>query len=718
MTMVFSRRLLSVLVIPMLVAALTLASVATSPASLNAQGLGSVELVAQTSWIDDGGIFNLQVRVAGASPDSTVVLRVYEPWLERDDFLTRDLANNSSVLLELEPVLLGEAQQTSNEVLGFEILIDGPNTRTELPAVEPPVTPDDTATPDDAVTSEDIPDGEPFEEDPIIPALITDGRAAIFPVEVALLDAEGTTTDSFLTSIIELPRRDLRPPLNVAMIFEPTGQQATLPNLPITVSSDVVRDLAILNNMIAQHPDTNVSLSISPETLIEINGDQRAEVVAIVDGFQDNLSPEQLLPHPLTPVEEQAWIEVGLVDDLEDLYTAGDDAVSSVLGIEPERSVMFLDQTVDGDSLDEMAELGVQGLIVRPSQIAPLDRSVFPEALTTRFLVNLDQQSRNDNAPDTIPALVADAGLQSHFTDPDGAVLNANRLLADLVLLSLQESAGRPSVVVAPPSTWRPDSNFLNVLLGGIERVPALEAVTPLDALANSEITPSLGVGTLSGPLRRDLTPPIQAASLRSFRTEYSQARNAIESWATVIGDDNVSRSRLDRLLHLSTDHRLTEADRNSYIEAVFAVIDDQKDTAITTPASETITLTGRESVVPIVVENTLDSNATVLMLLSSEELDFRDSAEIVRSLEPGANRIEIPITARASGDSPIRIQVLSPDGLILLGSTEVLVRTFAFSGLGIAIGTVAILVLLVWWVRHVRESRDNVDTLSEVIGV
>ena len=79
-----------------------------------------------------------------------------------------------------------------------------------------------------------------------------------------------------------------------------------------------------------------------------------------------------------------------------------------------------------------------------------------------------------------------------------------------------------------------------------------------------------------------------------------------------------------------------------------------------------------------------------------------------------------------ASGDSPIQIQVLSPDGLVLLGSTEVLVRTFAFSGVGIAIGAIAIIVLFFWWLRHVRGARATVDPpveersieANEMIGV
>jgi len=117
---------------------------------------------------------------------------------------------------------------------------------------------------------------------------------------------------------------------------------------------------------------------------------------------------------------------------------------------------------------------------------------------------------------------------------------------------------------------------------------------------------------------------------------------------------------------------------------------------------------------VPIVVENNLPVNASVLLLLDSEKLSFPNGRELQVVLVPGPNRIDVAIEARASGDSPIRIQVLSPDRSILLGSSEVLVRTFAFSGVGVIIGISAIVVLLLWWLRHLRSSRDTVETLPD----
>ena len=116
----------------------------------------------------------------------------------------------------------------------------------------------------------------------------------------------------------------------------------------------------------------------------------------------------------------------------------------------------------------------------------------------------------------------------------------------------------------------------------------------------------------------------------------------------------------------------------------------------------------------PIVVENNLSVNASVLLVLDSEKLAFPDGRELPVVLTPGPNRIDIAIEALASGDSPIRIQVLSPDRSILLGSSEVLVRTFAFSGVGLIIGISAIVVLLLWWLRHLRSSRDTVETLPD----
>ncbi len=661
---------------------LTLAIVYVDPAG--AQATGSVELVAQSAWVDDGGIYNIQVRVAGADPDSSVVMRVYSPWPERDDFLRFELGEQKPVL-EVGPVTLGDLQVASNEVLGLQLAVVGPNTTS--PEVDLDIDDDGTESPLDV--------------------LVTEGGSAVHPIEIALLDPEGNVADSFLTSLIELPRAERTAPLRTALILESHLPNGTGPDGSSSLDLESTSDLATIVDAVANHPSADIALSVLPESLVSIERSANPELTQLLDLMRSNLKSDQLLPNPYVDLEEQAWVDTELTEALASLYVSGAEATSEVLGLTPERAVMLLDRTVTGAGLDALAEIGVQGVIVRPSQLGSLDREVFPQALTTRFLIpTADGRS--------VPALVADGGLSNHFTNTVGTVFNANRLLADLTLLSLQNSDVRQAVVVLPPEDWVPDATFLNVVLSGMERIPAIQGASPLDALSSTAFTPAQGIGTLSPPLRRELRPRRPPQDLGSFRTEYNQARTAIDSWSSVIADDRTSKDRLDELLRISTDTRHDEAQRTSYIDAIYSLIDDQKSSSITTPESETITLTGRFSDVPIVVENNLSVNASVLLLLDSEKLAFPDGRELPVVLSPGPNRIDIAIEALASGDSPIRIQVLSPDRSILLGSSEILVRTFAFSGVGLIIGISAIVVLLLWWLRHLRSSRDTVETLPD----
>ena len=646
----------------------------------NGQATGSLELVAQSAWVDDGGIYDMQVRVAGADPDSTVVVRVLPPWPERDDFLRLDLASDITPTLELEPLVLGEAQSTSNEVLGFQIAVAGPNT-----------------------------DIDESNDDGPIPILTTDGGSAVHPVEVSLFQPDGTLLDRFVTSLIELPRGQRNAPLQTVIILEAQVHPTTQPDGETIINQEELDQLETLVTAVVQHPDADVALSISPEALVGLAESDDEQAIRVLEQLRSIVNPQQLLANPYTEVQEQAWIDVGLSDELAELYEVGRAATNTTIGVEPNRSVMLLDRTLDTDGLTALTRanaFGVAAVIVRPAQIEPLDRSIFPQALTTRFVI----PTNDDRA---IPALVADGGLANHFTNPGESAYRANRLLADLTLLSLQNSDRRQAVVVNPPVDWVAEPALLNVVLSGIERIPAIRGVAPAEALAEAEITPERGIGTPSQELSRELTPRRQPTDLRSFRTEFSQASGVIDSWSAVISGDQASTNRLETLLRVSTDYRLTDTQRTNYIDTIYEIIDGQKESSITTPETDTITLTGRLSDIPITVENNLGVDANVLLILDSEKLAFPNGQSIEITLLPGPNRIDIPIEARASGDSPIRVQVFTPDRSVLLGSSEVLVRTFAFSGVGIVIGAISIAVLLVWWLRHARSTRATIRANS-----
>ena len=645
---------------------------------LTAQSLGSFELVAQSSWVDQGGIFNAQVRVAGADADSTVMFEVLAPWEDRGAFLTAD-TSGAETLLTVGPIVLSEVQDTSNEVIGLEVEVGRQST---------------TPAPPQNDESDDVPNAAP--------RLITNGEPAVYPLVASLLTADGEVIDSFVSSIIHLPRRPVRSTLATSLILEsPIGNSIDTDGAS-TLTADEIAELLILVEAIAQHPNDNVSLSITGETLLSLQRTESPEATEILEMIGNGFSAEQLLPEPFTQLEEQAWIDAGLTNELVDLYARSAQTTAELTGIEPNGSVVVLDSTVTSAGLAELQSLGVEGIVADPEVFEPVDPVFFLESLTTRFLVP---------APDIdpLPAMAFDNDLANHFVAGNGAVIDANRMLADLTLLSFQYPDTSQGAFVRPPADWLPDATFLNVLLSGLERIPSINSTSPEQVLAITSFTPARGIDSLSPPLQRELQPEQAPDDLRAYRTEFSQAQATIEAWSTVIASNTEDVGRLNELLELSTSSDHDDTDRNAYIDQIYSIIDTQRIDSITTPPTETITLTGRRSDVPILIDNNLDSDTAVLLLLDSEKLDFPEGREIDAVLTPGSNRIEVPIEARGSGDSPIRIQVFSPDRSILLGSSEIVVRLLAFSGVGVLIGGVAILVLLGWWLRHLRSARGTV---------
>ncbi len=234
----------------------------TAPA--NGQAAGSLELVAQSAWVDDGGIFDIQVRVAGSDPESSVEVRVLEPWTERDDFLRQDLPTSPEVLLELEPVVLGEIQSTSNEVLAFQIAVAGPNT--------------------------------PLDDEGLaIDVLQTDGGSAVFPVEVSLFEPDGALADTFVTSLIELPRDQRNAPLQVAIALESHALPVARPDGSIEISDEELTSIEALVDAMVQHPSASVALSISPETLAGLDTRSDEQSQRILAKLRENATPSQLL---------------------------------------------------------------------------------------------------------------------------------------------------------------------------------------------------------------------------------------------------------------------------------------------------------------------------------------------------------------------------------------------------------------------------------------
>jgi len=96
-----------------------------------------------------------------------------------------------------------------------------------------------------------------------------------------------------------------------------------------------------------------------------------------------------------------------------------------------------------------------------------------------------------------------------------------------------------------------------------------------------------------------------------------------------------------------------------------------------------------------------------LVMRARSPRLEIDEpTTEIV--LQPGENRVDLPVRVQAPGESLLRIELSAPDGGITIPGPDVPVRSTAISGVGAALSAVSVLFLLGWWFNTMRRRQRD----------
>ena len=102
---------------------------------------------------------------------------------------------------------------------------------------------------------------------------------------------------------------------------------------------------------------------------------------------------------------------------------------------------------------------------------------------------------------------------------------------------------------------------------------------------------------------------------------------------------------------------------------------------------------------------------------LTSSKLAVPDGNERLVTVTDGATQVRVPVEARASGTFPVTVDLLTPTGSQPVApSTQLTVRSTGLSGLGLALSVGALIVLALWWLRHLylaRRRKRNAATLG-----
>ena len=532
----------------------------------------------------------------------------------------------------------------------------------------------------------------------------------LYPITIGL--QQGKTVVSQLVTFVERLGAKIAIPntqddLRVAVIGSLDGDVTRQNDSSTLISNNdrasVAQTIASLEDL----PTTPITLAIRPEF---IEGLDRS---TLEDGdLLVRLQSTQSLN-----ILSNTYVDVNqaLTDQSESIFTdqlrLGEDTLRRLLPTyKATRDIWFQQTPLLGGGAQILRNLGIRNIVMlreasQETQGADTDRP--PTGLVELQL------------PDggVIDAAFVDVNLSAALTRGSqnprgGAYLVAQQILAELKMLRAELTTDNLStsdhgVILSTDSGTLPSTAMLTALRVTLNANPAITFVS-LGDLLNTMTHEIKDDSRLTLELAQDADVPSISHQL------FTQTQERVDAYISMLAPGDAQVTQWKDLLSVMSARTLSSTQRQSYVDAIWLQTFLLGE-AISTPTSTTFTLGGRESSLRISLRNDNDYDVRVRVRLTSSKLAF-DAAEQVVLLPAGmTTSIEIPVVAKSNGSFPVSLQLFSPSGNVAVGrSITLTARVNALAGLGQLVTGLALLLLIIWWVFHLRRaSRRKLNLTS-----
>lgn len=354
------------------------------------------------------------------------------------------------------------------------------------------------------------------------------------------------------------------------------------------------------------------------------------------------------------------------------------------------------DGVADDQTIAELSRAEVTSLILAPESIrGPAKRQL-----------TLAAPVRMGGKQSPITALIYDGKVSTRVTPTQsvGVVQTRQRFLAETATIMLERPAQRRVIAVVPPRDWIPHAKLLGDLLTAAASSPWMQGVGLDVALTDVPATETVNAISSEAALNRlpSRPPDDYASGLRA-------ATRAINDYVDLHPPES-RVTRLSRMLAISESSIWWDSKRETsrgldYAETV--VKDVRREfSKIHAPRPQTITLTSRTGVIPLVVTNSADYPVQVIVRLESENLEFSTGNVIRQLLAPPAQTFDVTAKTTSSGTFPLRVVVETPGRAIQIDATNLTVRSTAYNLVAVAITAGAAIFLISWWLISTARRR------------
>ena len=529
----------------------------------------------------------------------------------------------------------------------------------------------------------------------------------LYPVSIGLQEDKSVTSQivTFVERLPQdvtspLPRENLQialaGTLNSSVSLQPDGTTA-VSNETRSVVTETVAALEAL-------PNTPISLSIRPE-LIDALNNSSDEDIALLSRLQASTSL-QLLPSTYVDVHPDELVAQQRSDVFTTQLRLGEDVLAAGLpGKSVNRDAWLQTTTLLSEGAQLLRNLGIRTAVLLADSQKTTANGISLFAEPTR-LVELKLSNS-----DRMAAAFADIHLSEAITrgsrEPvGGAYLVAQQILAELKtarseIIDREETMYGRGLILATDSGELPSLALLSALVSTVASQPDMGFVALDDLLG------SMTVSVMDGlPVSIEL--PVADVPKTPADTSLSEFTARVNGFSTMLPDGDVRPTQWRRVVNVLPSRSLTQVQVKAYINAVdteLAAIGG----SVVTPTSTTFTLGGRDSSIRLSLRNDNDTDLLVRVHLTSSKLTLPADDQVVTLPAGTTTLVEIPVTAKSNGRFPVTLQLLTPNGDVTVGAPATFsARVNALAGLGQLFTGIALLLLLSWWIHHLRREHQR----------
>ena len=508
------------------------------------------------------------------------------------------------------------------------------------------------------------------------------------PLVIKSFKSNQENPETLMFPLIHLLESEKINTVSLSFIAEITAAPPLQHDGTYVLDREAVNQLTNLVEALKNNPEINMSVSLPPATLSGLSQSiNPKDEILLLDLKRLAETQLHLISSPFVTSDPESWRLINRFDTYNDLLIKGDLQINNHLQIEPDRTFSFISNSAVIETLEALNKVGIKTFITELSHIDPKpgkEKEVNP-------LITMRGENGN-----IFKVLVLDKKINSYLTQLTNKKSNIHFLLADLSLLALDETRKEKHIIIKIPNDM--SENILNQVFTTIKNFPYLD-IKPLPSL----------IDHIEQDQEMDKTKYIlwnkSPQDISSRGPNQNLAKAAINAYSEVIGKPHPNTSFLYELLDTSSAHELNENEASKYFTKIYEEIVSVID-GFTSPQNQNVRLTSRKAELPFTLQNNLNHEANVVLILQSDgRISFPEGQTLEVKLNPGINKIKIPVSSRTSGDSQIRIGIRSPDKehLLQLDSNSLLIRTTRLSGVGILLFVGAVFFLAFWWWRSRR---------------